>query len=93
MDEFVEKLFESYWKVNSDGEYMSITDCGDHYECSVAQRAPNWSIVVECNCFNFRCKEFTYCEKTSVIYVGDESTALYLDQMQILDLRIYMEDY
>ena len=92
MDEFVETLFESYWKVNSDGEYMSIADCGSYLECKVAEGLPNWSIVVECNCFRFRCREFIYCKKGSIIYVGGESPSLYLDQMQIVDLRIYMED-
>ena len=92
MDGFVETMFESYWKVNSDGEYMSIADCGDYYECSVAPCAPNWSIVVECNCFRFNCKEFSYHEKGAVLEIGDEITSLNLSQMEIKDLKIYMID-
>ena len=85
-------MFESYWKCNTDGEYMSIADCGDYYECRVAPCAPNWSIVVESNCFHFSCKEFSYCEKGAILRIGDDMVSLYLDQMQMADLRIYMED-
>ena len=92
MDGFVETMFESYWKANEDGEYMSIADCGDHYECSVAQCAPNWSIVLDCNCFHVECKEFSYHEKGAVLEIGDEITSLNLSQMEIKDLKIYMID-
>ena len=69
MDEFVETLFDTYWKVNENGEYMSLTDC-----------------------FCFHCKEFVYHENGATLEIGMEISSLYLSQMEIKDLKIYMID-
>lgn len=92
MDEFVETLFDTYWKVNENGEYMSLTDCGDFYIAKVAPCARNWRIVIECNCFTFHCKEFVYHENGAMLEIGMEINSLYLNQMEIRDLKIYMID-
>ena len=78
--------------VRADLEWVSLTDCGDFYIAKVAPCVRNWSIVIECNCFCFHCKEFVYHENGAILEIGMEISSLYLSQMEIKDLKIYMID-